>query len=127
MAASAAWPESTARPLSVPARWRHRLAAIEPGTGYACRPTIGNGGENLSEHAYGNALDIAAFRFQDGSRIEIAPRRDSGDLTEAFQRALRGAACLHFTTVLGPGTNAAHAHHLHLDIKARRNGWRLCQ
>ncbi|MTH34253.1 extensin [Paracoccus limosus] len=104
-----------------------RLAAIEPGTTYQCRQTVGNAGEKLSEHAFGNAFDVAALRFQDGSRLEIAPREDSGDMAEAFQRAIRGAACLHFTTVLGPGANAAHDNHLHLDIKARRNGWRLCQ
>ncbi|MEG4644742.1 extensin family protein [Paracoccus sp. APAP_BH8] len=28
---------------------------------------------------------------------------------------------------LGPGANAAHVDHLHLDIKARRGGFRLCQ
>ena len=121
------WLRDFVHPAAAMLPGQPRLAAIEPGTGYACRPTIGNGGENLSEHAYGNAFDIAAFRFQDGSRIQIAPRRDSGDLTEAFQRALRGSACLHFTTVLGPGSNDAHADHLHLDLKPRRGGWRLCQ
>lgn len=121
------WLRDFVRPAAALLPGQPRLAGIEPGTTYDCRPTVGNGGAELSEHAFGNAFDIAAFRFQDGSRIEIAPRRDSGDLTEAFQRALRGAACLHFTTVLGPGANAAHANHLHLDIKARRSGWRLCQ
>ena len=121
------WLRDFVRPAAAMLPGQPRLVAIEPGTTYQCRPTIGNGGESLSEHAFGNAFDIAAFRFQDGSRIEITPRRDSGDLTEAFQRALRGAACLHFTTVLGPGSNAAHANHLHLDIKPRRGGWRLCQ
>ena len=84
-------------------------------------------GTGLSEHAFGNAFDIAAFRFDDGSRFAVEPRADKGDLAEAFQRAVRGAACLYFTTVLGPGANAAHDNHLHLDIKARRGGWRLCQ
>ncbi|SMG52465.1 extensin-like domain-containing protein [Paracoccus sp. J56] len=106
---------------------RPRLAALEPGSTYQCRATVGTTGENLSEHAFGNAFDIAAFRFEDGSRIEIKPRQDSGDLHEAFQRAIRGAACLHFTTVLGPGSNAAHDDHLHVDIKVRRGGYRLCQ
>ncbi|MTH78919.1 extensin family protein [Paracoccus aestuariivivens] len=103
------------------------LTGIEPGSTYQCRPTIGNGDSKISEHAFGNAFDIAAFRFQDGSRIEIKPRQDEGDMAEAFQRAIRGSACLHFTTVLGPGANAAHESHLHLDIKARKGGYRLCQ
>ena len=96
------WLRDFVRPAAAMLPGQPRLVGIEPGTTYDCRPTLGNDGSDLSEHALGNAFDIAAFRFQDGSRIEIAPRRDSGDLTEAFQRALRGAACLHFTTVLAP-------------------------
>jgi hypothetical protein len=43
--------------------------------------------------------------------------------------ALRRAACGWFTTVLGPGSDAAHADHLHLDREPRgRDGEsRLCQ
>jgi hypothetical protein len=121
------WLRDFARPASALLPGQPRLVALEPGSTYQCRATVGNGGGKLSEHAFGNAFDIAAFRFDDGSRITIMPRKDGGDLQEAFQRAVRGAACLHFTTVLGPGANAAHDDHLHLDIKARRGGWRLCQ
>lgn len=105
-----------------------RLTVIKPGSTYQCRDVVGNGdGTDLSEHATGNAFDIMAFGFADGSRLEIAPRQDSGDMAEAFQTAIRGAACLYFTTVLGPGANAAHDNHLHFDIKPRNGGWRLCQ
>ncbi|MDF3606863.1 extensin family protein [Paracoccus sp. DMF-8] len=105
-----------------------RLTTIEPGSTYQCRDVIGNGGGgDLSEHATGNAFDIMAFGFSDGSRFDITPRQDSGDLAEAFQAAIRSAACLYFTTVLGPGANAAHDDHLHFDVKPRNGGWRLCQ
>lgn len=105
-----------------------RLTSLALGTTYHCRGVIGNGTpQNLSEHAVGNAIDIAAFGFDDGSQIEIAPPGDRGDMAVAFQNALQGAACLFFSTVLGPGSNAAHDDHLHLDIKARRGGFRLCQ
>lgn len=123
------WLRDFVRPAAALLPGQPRLTGLEPGTTYQCRATVGGEGEGgkLSEHAFGNAFDIAAFRFEDGSRIAVEPRADSGDLQEAFQRAVRGAACLHFTTVLGPGANAAHDDHLHLDIKARRGGWRLCQ
>lgn len=121
------WLRDFVRPATALLPGQPRLVAVEPGSTYQCRATVGNAAENLSEHAFGNAFDLAAFRFADGSRIAIAPRKDEGDLTEAFQQAVRGAACLHFTTVLGPGSNAAHDDHLHLDIKARKSGWRLCQ
>ena len=105
-----------------------RLTSLALGTTYHCRGVLGNGTpQNLSEHAVGNAIDIAAFGFDDGSRIEIAPPGDRGDMAVAFQNAVQGAACLFFSTVLGPGSNAAHDDHLHLDIKARRGGFRLCQ
>ncbi|TWI29959.1 extensin family protein [Paracoccus sulfuroxidans] len=103
------------------------LAGIEPGSTYQCRATVGNESSKLSEHALGNAFDIAAFRFADDSRFVIEPREDSGGMEIAFQAAIRASACLYFTTVLGPGSNAAHDDHLHLDIKARNSDWRLCQ
>ncbi|SMO69352.1 extensin family protein [Paracoccus laeviglucosivorans] len=121
------WLRDFVRPASAMLPGQPQLAGIEPGSTYQCRPTVGDKGVNLSEHAFGNAFDVAAFTFRDGSRLTIEPRKDSGDMAEAFQTAIRGAACLHFTTVLGPGANAAHDDHLHLDIKARDSGWRLCQ
>ncbi|KRW95574.1 extensin family protein [Paracoccus sp. MKU1] len=121
------WLRDFVRPAAALLPGQPRLVALEPGSTYQCRATVGDKGETLSEHAFGNAFDIAAFRFEDGTRIEVEPRQDSGDFQEAFQRAARGTACLHFTTVLGPGANAAHDDHLHLDIKARRGGFRLCQ
>ncbi|MFO1164879.1 MAG: extensin family protein [Paracoccus sp. (in: a-proteobacteria)] len=121
------WLRDFVRPAASMLPGQPRLTALEPGSTYQCRATIGDRGEKMSEHAFGNAFDIAAFRFDDGTRVGIEPRQDSGDLFEAFQRAARASACLHFTTVLGPGANAAHDDHLHLDIKARKGGWRLCQ
>lgn len=121
------WLRDFVRPAASLLPGQPRLVAIEPGSTYQCRATIGTEGTNLSEHAFGNAFDIAAFGFDDGTRIEIMPREGKGDMVEAFQHAVRNTACLHFSTVLGPGANAAHADHLHLDIKARNGGWRLCQ
>lgn len=123
----ARWLRDFVRPSAALLPGQPRLVGLVPGSTYQCRATVGNASEKLSEHALGNAFDIAAFRFADGSKVEIAPRQDDGDLTEAFQHAVRGTACLHFSTVLGPGANAAHDNHLHLDIKARKGGFRLCQ
>ena len=81
----------------------------------------------LSEHAFGNAIDIMAFGFKDGSQIKVAPREREGSREESFQDAVRATACLHFTTVLGPGSDDAHSNHLHLDVIARSGGFRLCQ
>lgn len=106
---------------------RGGLAGIDHGTAYLCRPRNGVAGAPLSEHAFGNAIDVAGFRFARGEALPVTTRTGDGSLEEAFQAAVRKAACLAFTTVLGPGADDAHADHLHLDVKARNGGYRLCQ
>lgn len=105
------------------------LTELRLGSTYACRTRRGTGNTRpkLSQHAVGNAIDIASFGFADGSEIIVSPRNDTGDQAESFQSSARSSACIYFTTVLGPGSNAAHGNHLHLDIIERNRGWRLCQ
>lgn len=106
-----------------------RLTALQTGPAYTCRDRAGTGDADPkpSEHGYGNAIDVMGFSFDQGDPVPVSPRQETGDSAESFQRAARGTACLLFTTVLGPGSNAAHDNHLHLDMAARNNGWRLCQ
>lgn len=126
--ALALWVHDFVRPAAGALPGAPRLNGMITGTTYDCRGRIGSDpAARLSEHAFGNAIDIAALTFSDGSTLPIQPRTDDGNLAEAFQRALRGTACLYFTTVLGPGTDPAHADHLHLDIRDRKGDWRLCQ
>ena len=40
---------------------------------------------------------------------------------------VRRGACSYFTRVLGPGADASHKDHMHLDVIARTSGYRLCQ
>ena len=42
------------------------------------------------------------------ARLEAGGAMSIAELAEAFQRTIRAAGCLFFTTVLGPGANAAH-------------------
>ena len=122
--AAARWVADVAIPLSRKLPGRGPLAAIDQGTAYLCRPRADG---ETSEHAFGNALDVMGFRFESGDPIRVEPRAGDGTLDEAFQRAVRAGACLDFTTVLGPGSDADHADHLHLDVKARDGGFRLCR
>lgn len=123
----ALWTRDVVRPATGFLNGSPRLVSIEPGSTWQCRDVVGSDSNGPSEHAFGNAVDVMALTFSNGDRFEIAPRTDTGSIDEAFQRAIQGAACLYFTTVLGPGSNAAHDNHLHLDIKARNGGWRLCE
>jgi hypothetical protein len=122
--ALAGWVATFVLPASRLMPERAALEAMQQGSTYVCRG-IG-GGEEPSEHAFGNAVDVMAFGFAEGAPIPFAPRAGEGTAVEAFQRTLRASACLYFTTVIGPGT-PDHDDHLHLDIKARDSGYRLCQ
>ena len=114
-------PAAAAMPDSV------TLTQINHGSTYVCRRRNNLATGKMSEHAIGNAVDIVSFEFAGRKPIGIAPRTGDGNMDEAFQRAVRAGACLHFTTVLGPGANASHAGHLHLDIAKRSRGYRLCE
>lgn len=77
----------------------------------------------LSEHGKGNAVDVRAFTLDDGHVIRLT------DMTVAkdFRETLRDSACHRFTTVLGPGADAHHNGHIHLDILERHAGYRICE
>lgn len=104
-----------------------RLASVEGTGGYECRNRNSIAGAKLSEHAIGNALDLHALRTERGKLFVIAPSKDDTDEVKAFRALMKKTACLRFSTVLGPGADAFHAQHLHVDLAARRNGARLCQ
>jgi len=112
-----------------------RVTALEHLGTNNCRRIGGGAAGNWSEHATGNAIDIAAFKLADGRRVVV--RRDWGqagseakadDTEAAFLRQARDAACREFGTVLSPDYNAAHADHLHLDQASRGTGmWTACR
>ncbi|MGR3540254.1 MAG: extensin-like domain-containing protein [Hasllibacter sp.] len=106
---------------------RGAITRINTGTGYMCRRRNNTADGPLSEHAFGNGIDVMSFEFAEGEPLPIEPRADEGTLAEAFQRVARATSCLHFTTVLGPGADGSHDDHLHMDVKQRRGGYRLCQ
>jgi len=105
------------------------LVAVETGPGYACRKRNNQATGKLSEHAKGNALDIAAFALSDGRRIAVRPNDQPTPADGAFLAAVRTTACGYFLTVLGPGSDAAHAEHLHLDLgpHGRTPNYRICE
>jgi len=104
-----------------------RLVRIVHGSTYICRRRNNQTDGKISEHALGRAIDILSFGFEGHEPIPVVARAGDGNLAESFQRAARGGACLYFTTVLGPGSDAFHTDHLHLDILPRNRAYRLCQ
>jgi hypothetical protein len=103
-----------------------RVVALRQMASYGCRTRESQRGERLSEHAFGNALDVAGFRLADGRSIVIASAWWGGGPQErAFLQTVFAGACREFDTVLGPGYNRAHANHFHLDLlETNGNGGR---
>jgi hypothetical protein len=99
------------------------LKAVANASAYVCRPR--NGTAKLSEHAFGNALDMSRFVLADGRAVEVAAT--SEQKAKDFLDRIRKAACGPFKTVLGPGSDADHATHFHVDMAMRRNGGTFCQ
>jgi hypothetical protein len=120
------WSQEAMVPAVKAAMPDKKLTGLEQASGYVCRNRNNASNGKVSEHAFGNAVDIAAFIFSDGSRLDIAPREKDSTTEGALQRAAVATACLYFTTVLDPGSDAAHETHLHLDVIKRKNGYRYC-
>jgi hypothetical protein len=104
------------------------VAEVKSGS-YACRPRNNRGGAKLSEHAFGNALDVMGFRFADGREITVLTGWRGAPAEQEFLREVFVAACSYFTTVLGPGADAHHDNHFHLDLARHdpRGQRRVCK
>ncbi len=91
------------------------LVRIETMGSYNCRTIAGT--ERLSAHATARAIDVSGFVLADGRRITVLGDWSQGSAAERqFLHAIHASACKRFGTVLGPGYNAAHADHLHVEL-----------
>ncbi|HTO33791.1 MAG TPA: extensin family protein [Pararhizobium sp.] len=103
------------------------LTSVNQASSYVCRLRNNATSGKISEHARGNAVDVASFTFNSGKSIEIQPRDEDSTLAGAFQRAVTATGCLYFATVLDPGSDEAHENHLHFDVIERKGGYRYCR
>jgi hypothetical protein len=77
----------------------------------------------MSEHGRGNAMDITGFRLAGGEVVDLT----RSTVSKLLRDKARVSACGRFTTVLGPGSDAHHEDHIHVDLAERSRGHRLCQ
>jgi len=109
-------------------RWFNaRVVEIKQISAYSCRGMNGNPGAHISEHAFGNALDIAAFTLADGRRISVKDGWRGMPEEQGFLRDVQAAACQQFNTVLAPGSNAYHYDHIHVDLMRRASRRVICE
>jgi hypothetical protein len=126
-AALALWEWHVVQPAAL-ARFGSRVASVDHYGSYSCRRLYGRSDGAWSEHASANAVDIAGFRLEDGTRIGVLDDWEGPGAKAAFLRDVRDGACGLFATVLSPDYNAAHRDHLHLDQANRgATGWRGCR
>lgn len=102
------------------------LKSLSVGTSYECRGQNHDPDAKLSEHSYANGIDVMAFGFPARAAIAVTALPE-GSPEATFLAGIRAKACGFFRTVLGPGSDPAHANHFHLDERERTAGHRLCQ
>lgn len=95
---------------------------IEIGS-YGCRGRDNVRGATLSEHGLANALDVRAFKLANGKTLVLVDPNAPKD----WREAVRAGACARFATVLGPGSDAEHGEHVHIDLEERRNNYKICE
>jgi hypothetical protein len=120
------WINEDVQPAAV--RWfGARVVEIKQISAYSCRGMNGNPNAHISEHAYGNALDVAGFTLADGRYISVQNGWKGLPEEQGFLRDVQGAACQRFTTVLAPGANVYHYNHIHVDLMRRASRRIICE
>ncbi|MCJ2013226.1 extensin family protein [Methylobacterium sp. J-076] len=104
------------------------VAEINAGT-YSCRGRNNQPGAKLSEHGFGNAVDVMSFKLADGHVITVKGGWRGTEAEQGFLREVFLGACQRFTTVLAPGSNVFHYDHIHVDLARHdpRGLRRICQ
>jgi extensin-like protein len=119
------WVSGSVQPAAM--RWFGQpVIEIRQISAYSCRGMNGNPRARISEHAFGNALDIAAFTLADGRKVTVKDGWRGHPEERGFLRDVHAAACQQFSTVLGPGSNIYHYDHLHVDLMRRSSGRGIC-
>jgi hypothetical protein len=120
------WISGAVQPAAL--KWFHvPVVEIKQISAYSCRGMNGNPNAHISEHAFGNALDIAEFDLADGHRVSVQYGWHGSPEEQGFLHDVQGAACQDFTTVLAPGANVYHYNHIHVDLMRRRGRPYICE
>ena len=104
-----------------------QVVSIKQIGSYSCREMVGAGGSFVSEHAFGDALDIAGFTLADGRTILVKTGWHGSPEEQGFLHDVQLFACETFSTVLAPGYNIYHYDHIHVDLMRRGDGRHPCR
>lgn len=120
-ASIASWVREDIAPLI--AAQGEALQSLSGVGGLECRTRNHQPNAKMSEHARGAALDVRGLQTNAG----LIDLTKSDAKTKALRERVKQSVCTRFTTVLGPGSDAFHVDHIHLDMAERRGGYRMCQ
>ena len=110
------WLSEALQPAAM-ARFGSPIAEVDAFGAYSCRSVDNLSGRQLSEHAFGNAIDVSGFTLADGRKIVVlSDWPKTGTQESAFLHDAEASACERFNTVLAPGSDGYHANHLHIDL-----------
>ena len=126
-AAVDAWIKDAVLPASY-AYFGEPVVKVTNAADYACRTRNHKKGAKMSEHSFGNALDISAFELESGRRVTISKGWRGKADERGFLRDVLSQACGPFTTVLGPGSDGYHEAHFHMDLaRHSSSGYVYCR
>ena len=120
------WMRNTVQPAAQKS-FGESVVVVDIAASYSCRPRNNQRGAKMSEHGYGNAIDIAAFTLESGRKVTVLDGWRGGSSEQRFLHQVHDAACGEFHTVLGPDSDYNHRNHLHLDLQNRRSGSAYCR
>ena len=109
--------------VALAARLGSTITDLDNFDSFECRGRNRVAGPPLSEHGRANALDVRSFKLANGRSISLTDRTVSRELRESVLHSV----CTRFSTVLGPGSDWYHEDHIHLDLMARHNDYKICQ
>ena len=113
-------------------RFGEPVVGMVNASAYSCRRRNAASTGRISEHAFGNALDIRSFRLASGKDISVLGEWSTAGAffgifkTSSFLSDIHHGACPIFSTVMGPRANVHHENHFHVDL-GRDGAYKFCK
>src|SRR5262245_7825964 len=113
-------------------RFGEPVVGVVNASAYSCRRRNAASTGRISEHSFGNALDMRSFRLASGKEISVLGEWSTAGAffgiykTSSFLSDIHKGACPIFSTVMGPRANHAHENHFHVDL-GRDGAYKFCK
>ena len=121
------WMRNSVQPAAL-AYFGMPVVEIKQISAYACRTRNNQRGAELSEHAFGNAIDVAGFVLANGRTVMVKSGWRGKEDESGFFHEIFATACKSFNTTLGPGA-PYHGDHIHVDLArhGKTGTYRYCK